>query len=103
MTCKMIAAGLVMAFGLSATAWAGAVEQGAIKDGCLKSTNWPESACQCMADKAGALDDTQQAFLAATLNGDADQVTAIRATMSVQQMTEAAMFVTNTGPSCFGG
>jgi hypothetical protein len=79
---------------------AGTAEQASIVAGCMQSTNWPAGACQCMADKAGALTDVQQGFLAATLNEDAAAATQLRLQMSMAEMTEAALFVANTGPSC---
>lgn len=90
-------------FAAPQVAVAGSAELVGIKDGCLMSTNWSESACQCLADKAGDLEDIEQAFLAATLNQKSTEVIEIRLKMTVPQLTNAGMFLPNTAPACQGG
>lgn len=97
----MAVSALAVAGGFGA-ALAGPAEQEAIRAGCLQSTNWTEKACKCLADQAGSLKDTQQAFLAATLKADKAGVTGLLMQMTQSEIMEAGMFATSAAPGCQG-
>ena len=90
---------LALVWGLPVAVQAGPQEMGHIQAGCSASTNWSDAACECIAGKAGEkLTDTQQAYLAATLNEE--DTTAYSSQMKPPEILEATMFMMKTGPQC---
>jgi glycerate-2-kinase len=92
---RMIALAVLLA---PVAALAGPEQQVAITGGCRSSTNWSEAACVCIAEKAMSLNEAQQSFLAASLNGQDSSAHA--AGMTVPQTLEASMFMMKQGPAC---
>ena len=84
-------------------AFASEADQTAIGEGCLAKLNWSEQACRCLADRAGEMEDVQQAFLAATLKQDSAAIADLRNRMTIPQITQASLFLVNAAPSCQGG
>lgn len=69
--------------------------------GCLQSSNMSREMCTCLAASARAeLSDNGHDFLVATLNQRADEATAIRMRMSIEEVTQSAMFMTNGTRDC---
>jgi hypothetical protein len=66
----------------------------------LKMTS---GACACLRDKASKLKDGQQAFIAAVVTKDKATQTSIMQTLTVAELTEAGMFMTNMPRQCAGG
>ena len=89
---------IVLSLGVLPAAFAGPDEQAAITSGCQTSTNWSDSACVCIAEKAMSLTETQQGFLAASLNEQ--DTKAYAAGMSIPETLEVSMFMMKQGPAC---
>lgn len=69
--------------------------------GCLQASNMSREMCTCLAASARAeLSDNSHDFLVATLNSRGDEATEIRTRMSIEEVTSAAMFMTNGTRDC---
>ena len=90
-------------FSAGGLAFATEADQAAIAEGCSAKLNWSEQACQCLADKAGELEDVQQAFIAASFTEDSAVLADLSSQMTIPQMAEASLFAVKAGPSCQGG
>jgi hypothetical protein len=67
---------------------------------CGVQLKLPPGACSCLRDHAGKLTDGQQAFLAAVVSKDKTGQTDIMQTLTVAELTEAGMFMTNAPAQC---
>jgi hypothetical protein len=74
--------------------------QAEIAAGCQVSLNWSAAACQCLSVEAASLNDTQQGFLAATLNEQEAEAGAHALKMTPAETMQASMFMVNAGPAC---
>ena len=70
---------------------------------CAAQLNLPAGACDCIAEKAGALSDNQQAFLAATVTKDVATAATLRMQMSIEELTQAGMFMADSAHGCAQG
>jgi len=87
----------------TASVIAGAGDLETLRTECAAQLNLPSGACDCIAEKAGALSDNQQAFLAATVTKDVAAAATLRMQMSIQELTEAGMFMANSAQTCSQG
>jgi hypothetical protein len=71
-----------------------------IRTQCAAKLTMPPGGCDCIADKAGALNDPQQAFLAATLEDNDAEAARLRADLTVAELTEAGMFFAQAPAAC---
>ena len=97
---KRFAGTVVAVLLLSTAALAGPDQQAGINNGCQTSTNWSESACACISEAALSLTETQQSFLAATLNEQKAEAGRFAVEMSVSETLEVSMFMMKSGPAC---
>lgn len=74
--------------------------QAQIAAGCQVSTNWSTAACECLSVEAASLNDTQQGFLAATLNEQKAEAGVYAMKMTPAETMQASMFMANAGPAC---
>ena len=70
---------------------------------CASQLNLPSGACDCIAGKAGELSENQQAFLAATVTKDVATAATLRMQMSIEELTQAGMFMADSAHSCTQG
>ncbi len=97
-----IAASLaVVASAAPALADAGHLET--LRSECASQLNLPAAACACIAEKAGTLSDNQQAFLAATVTKDVATAATLRMQMSIEELTQAGLFMADSAHSCTQG
>jgi len=96
----VVLAGIGVAAILSGAAWASSELLAEIEAGCLISLNWSESACACAGAEAAVLNETQQGFLAATLNEQKAEAGAYAMKMTPAEAVQASMFMVNAGPAC---
>jgi hypothetical protein len=85
---------------VSGVAFASPELQADIEAGCLVSLNWSESACACAGAEAAVLNETQQGFLAATLNEQEAEAGQFAMQMTPAEAMQASMFMVNAGPGC---
>ena len=100
------AAAVVGGLTLAVSAHAALADAGALQTlgaECAAQLNLPPPACDCIVDKAAALNDNQQAFLAASVTKDQATADALRGQMTVQELTEAGMFMTTSPQACMQG
>jgi hypothetical protein len=95
-------AGLVLA-ATASPAFADAAAIETLRTECAVQLNLPAPACDCIADKAGEMNDDQQAFVAAAVTKDEATTAALRGQMTVADLTEAAMFMTTSPQACMQG
>jgi hypothetical protein len=98
----MIAASLV-AVASAVPALADAAHLETLRSECALQLNLPSAACDCLAEKAGTLSDSQQAFLAATVTKDVATAAALRMQMSIDELTQAGMFMAESAHQCTQG
>jgi len=67
---------------------------------CGVQLKLPPGACSCLREQAGKLTDGQQAFLAAVVSKDKTGQKDIMQTLTVAELTEAGMFMTNAPAQC---
>ncbi|GJL97828.1 MAG: hypothetical protein DHS20C06_16450 [Hyphobacterium sp.] len=68
---------------------------------CLHASNMSVSMCTCLSEKADDdLSENSQAFLIATLNEQSEEVVALRARMSFEEMSTAGMFMIGASTEC---
>jgi hypothetical protein len=97
-----VAVGLILAASaMPAFADAGALE--ALGAECATQLKLPPPACQCIVDKASALNDNQQAFLAASVTKDEATAATLRGQMTIDELTQAGMFMTTSPQACMQG
>jgi hypothetical protein len=96
----IVAGGLILAASV-ALADADAIET--LRRECAAQLNLPPGGCDCIAGKAGELNDNQQAFLAATFSKNQGVAATLRGQMTVDELTQAAMFATNAPQTCAQG
>jgi hypothetical protein len=70
---------------------------------CASQLNLPSAACDCLAEKAGTLSEDQQAFLAATVTKDVATAATLRMQMSIDELTQAGMFMADSAHQCTQG
>jgi len=97
----LVALSFVALTATSALADAGDLET--LRTECAAQLNLPSGACDCIAAKAGELNENQQAFLAATVTKDVATAAALRMQMGIEELTEAGMFMANSAQNCSQG
>jgi len=80
---------------------AGAIET--LRTQCGVQLNLPSSACDCIAERAGDLSDNQQALVVAAVTDDDATAVALRAQMSIEELTQAATFMADSPAICAQG
>lgn len=71
---------------------------------CLASTNFEESICECMAEKARQrLSPKSFDFLVASLEKDDEATSRLRAELSFAELMASGTFMANTPAECAGG
>jgi hypothetical protein len=70
---------------------------------CAAQLKMPPAICTCLRDKAAGMNDGQQAFVAATVTKDKATQQALTPGMTVQELTEAGMFMANAPAQCARG
>jgi len=71
---------------------------------CLSSTNFEESMCECMADKAQRrLSPKGFDFLVASMQEDEAATSSLRAELSFSELLACGTFMANTPAECAGG
>ncbi len=98
----LIAASLVVVAS-AAPALADPAHLETLRSECASQLNLPAGACNCIAEKAGALSDNQQAFLAATVTKDVATAATLRMQMSIEELTAAGMFMADSAQTCSQG
>lgn len=97
-----VAVGLILAASAtSAFADAGALETLGVE--CAAQLNLPAPACACIVAKAAELNDNQQAFLAASVTKDEATAATLRGEMTINELTEAGMFMATSPQACAQG
>jgi hypothetical protein len=97
-------AAMALAAAMSVPASADEAAQAAIQSACGTNLDLPPGTCPCLAAKAGSdLDDTQQAWLAASLSEQTDEALAIKDEMDPVQAMQAGMFMVRAPGQCAGG
>ena len=86
---------------LATVSGASAGEGETLKAECLKQLGMPESACTCIGTTAEAdLSENQQKLVVAHVTNDKAKAAELQATMTVEEMTEAANFMTTAPGKC---
>jgi hypothetical protein len=67
---------------------------------CGRRLHLPGPGCTCLRERAAKLKDGQQAFVAAVVVKDKAAQARLRQGMTVQELTEAGMFMTNAPGQC---
>jgi hypothetical protein len=67
---------------------------------CGRQLRMPPPSCRCLRDRAAKLKDGQQAFVAAVVIKDKAAQAKIRQNLTVQELTEAGMFMTSAPSQC---
>jgi hypothetical protein len=67
---------------------------------CGKQLRMAAQSCRCMRDRAAKLKDGQQAFVAAVVVKDKSAQATARQKLTVEELTEAGMFMTNVPSQC---
>ena len=70
---------------------------------CGTQLNLPPSGCDCIVAGAAKFNDNQLALVTAAVTEDDAAVAALRAQMSLEDMTKAATFMTQAPQSCAPG
>ena len=97
-----LAASLILAAS-AMPAFADADDLETLRTECAAQLNLPSAVCDCIADKAGELSESQQAFLAATVSQDFAAAGEVRTQMSIAEVTEAGMFMAGSPQGCAKG
>jgi len=101
---KVAFSGLSLFIAVSVTpAFADAGHLETLRTECASQLNLPSGACDCLAGKAGELSDNQQAFLAATVTKDVATAATLRMQMSIDELTQAGMFMATSAQTCSQG
>jgi hypothetical protein len=96
-------AGSIIVVAAAMPAFGGAGDLETLRTECAAQLNLPSGACDCIAAKAGELNDNQQAFLAATVTKDVATAATLRMQMGIEELTEAGMFMANSAQICSQG
>jgi hypothetical protein len=94
---------LGVALALAGPAGAGQAEADAVLAHCRAELNVPPAVCPCLADKALALEEGQQALLAAIVSGNDATAAKLRTELPVAQVMEVGMFHVDNTPACAAG
>ena len=86
-----------------APAFAGTVEQDAVRGDCTANLKVPAGTCDCLAGKAADMTEGQQQLLAAMLAHDEPRAAALRAQLPVDQQMKVATFHLHQVPACAAG
>ena len=71
---------------------------------CGVQLGLPEEACECIGETAVEnLNETQLEMVGAMVKGDDAKATQLRLNMPLNEITEAAMFMTTAPQNCAGG
>jgi hypothetical protein len=87
----------------STPSFAGSGDIETIRAQCKQKLTMPPGGCDCIAEKAGALGDAQQAFLAATLEDNEAEAARLRGNLTIAELTEAGMFFAQAPAACAQG
>jgi hypothetical protein len=98
---------LAMLLALTATlapglAFAAPEHLATIEAECGTQLKLSAAGCACLRDKAAALNDGQQAFIASVVSKDKATQKDLTQGMTVQELTQAGMFMTNAPAQCAG-
>jgi hypothetical protein len=105
----MRANGIIVTAGLAAALAAGLAVSAAIagpehlatiEGECGRQLRMPAQSCKCMRDRAAMLKDGQQAFVAAVVVKDKAAQAQVRQKLTIEELTEAGMFMTNVRSHC---
>jgi hypothetical protein len=96
---------LAMLLALTATlapgfAFAAPEHLATIETECGSQLQMSPAQCACLKGKAAALNDGQQAFIAAVVSKDKATQKDLTQGMTVQELTQAGMFMTNAPAQC---
>lgn len=70
---------------------------------CGVQLKLPPAACDCIAARAGELNDNQQAFVAASVTKDEATAATLRGQMTIDELTQAGMFMATSPQACRQG
>jgi hypothetical protein len=94
---------LIACAGLAAPALAAQEHLDALERECGPQLGFPASGCKCISAAAAAeLNDTQQAFVAAQVTRNKADAARIQGTMTMDEMMQAANFMTTAPSRCAG-
>jgi hypothetical protein len=100
----LLALGLMAGgFAVAPAATASPADLATIERECGKRLKLPPGGCTCLRGRAAKLKDGQQAFVAAVVTRDKAAQARIRQTLTVQELTEAGMFMTQAPSQCARG
>ncbi len=79
----------------------GSVSKTELTKACNEAVNWNEESCECMAGKAKEdLSAKGQQLLYASLTEDSEAAQELARNMTLEEATQAGMFMVNAGLSC---
>ncbi|MGE0562962.1 MAG: hypothetical protein AB7O50_00465 [Pseudolabrys sp.] len=70
---------------------------------CGNQLRLPAKVCDCMAERAAKMNDNQQAFVAGIVTKDTARSGGLREKMTVAELTQAGMFMSNAPAQCARG
>lgn len=88
---------------LAAPASAGPEDLKLIAEQCGAKTGMNASSCACIAEKAEALKDRQQAMIAAMLTQNVKAGSQIQLELSMEELTETGQFMASVPMKCAAG
>ena len=95
--------GLFALMAMPSLALAGPEHLATIESECAAQLKLPPGVCTCIKDKAAAMNDDQQAFIAATVTKNKTAQAALTPGMTVQDLTAAGMFMASAPGQCAKG
>lgn len=93
----------VTAVALATSVFAASDHLATIERECGVQLGMSPAQCACLKGKASALNEGQQAFIAAVVSKDKATQQDLTQGMTVQELTEAGMFMTNAPAQCARG
>ena len=99
-TCAILLAAVCAAWLSAAPAIAAPADVETIRRECGTQLRMPASVCDCMAARAAKMNDSQQAFVAAIVTQDLARSKSVQDGMTVQQLTQAGMFMSTAPAQC---
>ena len=84
----------------SGAATASPADLATIESECGKRLKLPPGGCACLSARAAELKDGQQAFIAAVVSKDKATQASIMQNLTVAELTEAGMFMTQAPSQC---
>jgi hypothetical protein len=102
MNTATVIGGLVLA-SLAFPALADTAALETLRSECAAQLKLPPAACNCIVDRAAALNDNQQAFVAASVTKDEATAATLRGQMTIEELTQAGMFMTTSPQACARG